>query len=242
MVCTAHKAVSFNKDHFMKINIVIGVLLLAICMNSSAQKPEAKQHVSKAKPGTDSIPSMHGKMSQATFAAGCFWHEETLFESINGVGEVVSGYAGGTTKNPSYEDVETGTTGHTETVNISYDSSKITYPMLLKIFIEAQEDPTQVNGQGPDHGTQYRSVIFYRNNFEKELAEKYIAELNKSGQYKKPIAAQVLPYKVFWRAEDYHQHYIDHNADNPYVQSVSIPDIKRWQAKHLDMVKKGHLL
>jgi len=188
----------------------------------------------------DDVPKDLSKYSQATFAAGCFWHEETLFESIKGVIDGVSGYAGGTMKNPTYEDVETGNTGHTETVNIYYDSSVIPYPTLLKVYFESQEDPTQVNGQGPDEGTQYRSVIFYRNATEKEMAENYIAELNKSGKYKRPIAAQVVPYTVFWRAEAYHQHYIDYNTDNPYVQQVSIRDIARFQALHPEMIKPGH--
>jgi peptide-methionine (S)-S-oxide reductase len=183
-----------------------------------------------------------GRESEATFAAGCFWHEETLFESIKGVGEVVSGYAGGTTKNPTYEDLETGTTGHAETVNLKYDSTKITYLQLLKVFFDSQEDPTQVNGQGPDEGTQYRSIIFYRNATEKKEAESYIAGLNKSGKYKRPIAAQVVPYTVFYKAEAYHQHYIDHHPENGYVQHVSIPDIKRYQAAHPDMVKAGKMI
>jgi peptide-methionine (S)-S-oxide reductase len=223
----------------MKLNLIFGALALTICMTSCAQKPKAEAHVNKTEPATDSMPNT-AHMSQATFAAGCFWHEETLFESIKGVREVVSGYAGGKTKNPTYEDVETGTTGHAETVNIYYDSSKITYPTLLKIFFEAQDDPTQVDGQGNDEGTQYRSIIFYRNEGEKKMAEDYIRELNQSGQYRKPIAAQVVPYTVFWRAEDYHQHYIDHNADNPYVANVSIPDIRRYQKAHPDMIKPGH--
>jgi len=187
-----------------------------------------------------SVPKDLSKYSKATFAAGCFWHEETLFESIKGVVTAVSGYAGGTTKNPTYEDVETGSTGHAETVDIYYDSSKINYQQLLDIYFEAQEDPTQVNGQGPDHGTQYRSIIFYRNPAEKQMAEQYIAKLNGSGKYSSPIAAEVMPYTVFWRAEDYHQHYIDHNADNPYVANVSIPDIRHYQEKHPDMIKPGH--
>lgn len=188
----------------------------------------------------DPIPADLSKYSQATFAAGCFWHEETLFESIKGVINGVSGYAGGTTEHPSYEDLETGTTGHAETVNVYYDSSKITYDKLLQIYFDAMDDPTQVNGQGPDHGTQYRSVIFYRNAREKFMAEQYIAKLNKSGKYSKPIATQVLPYTVFWRAEDYHQHYIDHNTDNPYVQHVSIKGIARFQAQHPELIKPGH--
>jgi peptide-methionine (S)-S-oxide reductase len=188
----------------------------------------------------DPRPANLSKYSQATFAAGCFWHEETLFESIKGVIDGVSGYAGGTAKNPTYEDVETGNTGHAETVNVYYDSTKITYQQLLQVYFEAQEDPTQVNGQGPDEGTQYRSIVFYRNEKEKAMAQQYADKLNKSGKYKRPIAAQVTPYTTFWRAEDYHQHYIDHNTDNPYVQNVSIRDIARFQAAHPDMIKPGH--
>jgi len=188
----------------------------------------------------DKPPKDLSKYSQATFAAGCFWHEETLYETIKGVADATSGYAGGHTKNPTYEEVETGNTGHAETVNVYYDSSQITYPQLLSIYFESQEDPTQVNGQGPDLGTQYRSIVFYRNPQEQKMAEEYIAGLNKSGEYRKPVAAQVMPFTKFWRAEDYHQHYIDYNSDNPYVQHVSIPDIARYQAKHPDMIKPGH--
>src|SRR3954453_3795615 len=116
------------------------------------------------------------KYSQATFAAGCFWHEEALFESIKGVKEVISGYAGGTAKSPTYEMVETGTTGHAETVNVYYDPSEVSYATLLKIYFAGQ-DPTQVNGQGPDLGTQYRSIVFYSNNGEKHRTEKYIKSI-----------------------------------------------------------------
>ncbi len=186
------------------------------------------------------MPKDLSKYSQATFAAGCFWHEETLFESIKGVVTVLSGYSGGKTENPNYEDVCTGSTGHAETVNIYYDSSKISYPTLLNIFFESQDDPTQVNGQGPDEGTQYRSAIFYRNAAERTMAEADINKLNKSGKYSRPIAAQVVPFTKFWPAEDYHQNYINHNTDNPYVQGVSIRDIAHYQAQHPDMIKPGH--
>lgn len=180
------------------------------------------------------------KYSQATFAAGCFWHEEALFESVKGVQEAVSGYAGGKTANPTYEEIETGTTGHAETVNVYYDSSVITYPMLLKVFFAGQ-DPTQVNGQGPDLGTQYRSIVFYRNATEKSLAEKYIAQLTASHKYSRPIAAQLLPFTKFWQAEDYHQDYIAHNPDGGYVQNVSIPEIRKFQKEYPDMIKPGHV-
>lgn len=177
------------------------------------------------------------KCSQATFAAGCFWHEEALFESVKGVKEAVSGYSGGNTKNPSYESLETGNTGHAETVNVYYDSSVISYPELLKVYFAGQ-DPTQVNGQGPDLGTQYRSIAFYRNNREKGAIENYIKKIQPS--YKQPIAAQVMPLSKFWEAEGYHQNYIENNPNGGYVQHVSIPEIIAFQKEYPAMVKPDH--
>lgn len=178
-------------------------------------------------------------LSQATFSAGCFWHEEALFESVKGVKEAISGYSGGSTSNPTYESIETGSTGHAETVNVYYDSSVINYPTLLKIYFAAQ-DPTQVNGQGPDLGTQYRSIVFYRNNNEKTMAEQFIKQMNASGRFNKPIAVQVVPMVKFWHAEDYHQDYIQHNPDGGYVQNVSIPEIKHFQKLYPELVKPDH--
>jgi len=224
-----------------RLTLYVVPLLLAASLSSCGQSVSG-QSAKKIAAGfsKDPVPKDLTRYSQATFAAGCFWHEETLFESINGVVTAVSGYAGGKTSKPNYEDVSTGTTGHTETVNVYYDSTKITYPQLLKIYFESQDDPTQVNGQGPDEGTQYRSVIFYRNAAEKAMAEQDIQSLNKSGKYSKPIATKVVPYTIFWPAEEYHQNYINHNTDNPYVQNVSIRDIARYQAMHPEMIKPGH--
>ena len=225
-----------------RITGYLSAILLSASLSSCGQ-PVVSTHTAKevaANFRKDVVPQDLSKYSQATFAAGCFWHEETLFESINGVVDGVSGYAGGTTSGPTYEDVESGTTGHAETVNIYYDSSKISYATLLKVYFESMEDPTQVNGQGPDEGTQYRSIVFYRNDKEREMAEHYISELNKSGKYSKSIAAQVVPYTAFWTAEDYHQHYINTHTDEPYVSNVSIRDIARFQATHPELIKPGH--
>ena len=211
----------------MRIATFISALLL-MTISSCAQKGKAKQNKDLT------------KYSQATFAAGCFWHEEALFESVKGVQEAVSGYAGGKTKNPSYEEMETGTTGHAETVNVYYDSSVITYPTLLKIYFAAQ-DPTSVNGQAPDFGTQYRSILFYRNNTEKMLADNYIKQLNASGKYKLPIAVQVVPFVKFWEAETYHQDFIDHNPNQGYVQAVSIPEIRKFQKEYPQLIKKDRI-
>jgi len=197
----------------------------------------------KSKKSDSNSKSINNKelstLSQATFAAGCFWHEEALFESVKGVKEAISGYAGGNTQKPTYESIESGSTGHAETVNVYYDSSVITYPTLLEVYFAGQ-DPTDVNGQGPDRGTQYRSIAFYRNNAEKSMIQEYIKKLNSSGKYNKPIAVQVAPLVKFWEAEDYHQDYIQHNPDGGYVQNVSIPEIRHFQKLYPQLVKSDH--
>ena len=177
------------------------------------------------------------KYSQATFASGCFWCMEGVYESVKGVEEAVSGYAGGNEPNPTYEQVGSHTTGHAETVQVYYDSSVVSYPTLLKVYFGSQ-DPTQVNGQGPDEGESYRSIIFYRNPIEKNEVEKYITEIQKN--YPKAIAAQVVPFEKFWKAEDYHQDYIQHNPDVPYVKMESIPRIRRFQKQYPELIKPDH--
>ncbi len=204
-------------------------LLMMITLCACAQnKTVTSQHPSSSQLKNYSI---------ATFAAGCFWHEEALFESVKGVKEAISGYAGGTTANPTYEDVETGQTGHAETVNVYYDPKEVSYATLVKIFFAGQ-DPTQVNGQGPDHGTQYRSIAFYRNDAEKQAIENEVKSI--ASNYKKPIATQVVPFKKFWQAEDYHQNYIEHNPESSYVQYVSVPEIKEFQKEYPQLVKPDH--
>ena len=168
------------------------------------------------------------KYSQAVFASGCFWHTEALFDGMKGVAEAVSGYAGGKTIEPTYESVLTGNTGHAESVMVYYDSTKVSYSTLMKAYFEAQ-DPTSVNGQGYDRGSQYRSLAFYNSPEQKTMLENYIKELNASKIYKDPIAVQVVPYQKFWKAEDYHQEYIHNNPGNPYVQNVSIPDFVKFK-------------
>lgn len=163
------------------------------------------------------------KEAVADFSEGCFWHAEIVFQSLVGVRDAVSGYAGGTDKHPDYEKVCTGTTGHAETVQVYYDPSKIAYATLVKAFF-ASMDPTELNRQGPDEGTQYRSIAFYRNDQEKAIIEAEIARLNASKKYSGRIVTQVLPYTTFYPAEAYHQEYIKNHPDNPYVEHVSIPD------------------
>jgi peptide-methionine (S)-S-oxide reductase len=165
----------------------------------------------------------------ATFAEGCFWHAEIVFQSLVGVRDAVSGYAGGTTTDPDYEKVATGQTGHAETVQVHYDPSKISYETLVKAFF-ASQDPTTMNRQGNDAGTEYRSIAFYNNDKEKQVIEAEIKRLTDAKVYKNKIVTQVVPLTKFYPAEDYHQEYISHNPDNPYVQNVSIPDFVHFKA------------
>ena len=166
----------------------------------------------------------------ATFAEGCFWHAEIIFQSLVGVRDAVSGYAGGTDKNPDYEKVATGATGHTETVQVYYDPSKISYETLVKALF-ASMDPTQLNRQGNDAGTEYRSVAFYRNETEKKIIETEIKRLTDTKVYKKNIVTEVIPFTKFYPAEVYHQEYIYHNPDNSYVKNVSVPEYMEFR-KH----------
>lgn len=168
------------------------------------------------------------KEAVASFAEGCFWHSEIVFQSLVGVRDAVSGYAGGTDKNPDYEKVSTGMTGHAETVQVYYDSSKISFETLVSAFFTSM-DPTQLNRQGNDAGTEYRSIAFYRNENEKKIIEAAIKQLTDSKKYKGKIVTEVVPFAKFYPAEDYHQEYIYHHPENSYVRNVSIPDFLKFK-------------
>lgn len=208
-------------------------------LNESTEKPsESKLTSDKKSEQPEEIIPDTSKLNKAVFAAGCFWCEETLFESIKGVGEVVSGYAGGNTLNPTYEEVGSGNTGHAESFMVYYDPAVTDYKNLLRVYFSSL-DPTQVNGQGPDIGSQYRSIIFYTNKEEKQLAENYISELESSGKYSKPISVELKELIKFYPAEKYHQNYISQNPDNPYVVRESVPRIKRSQSQIPELIKPG---
>jgi peptide-methionine (S)-S-oxide reductase len=164
----------------------------------------------------------------ATFAEGCFWHAEIVFQSLVGVRDAVSGYAGGSTKDPTYESVSSGETGHAETVQVYYDPAVISYETLVAAFF-ASQDPTSLNRQGNDAGTEYRSIAFYRNEKEKQVIQAEINRINASKKYKNKIVTEVVPFSKFYQAEAYHQEYISNNPGNPYVQNVSIPDYLKFK-------------
>ena len=193
--------------------------LLALALGSSCA--QSAEDAVKIPLPTSPHPGPNEKV--ATFSEGCFWHAEIVFQSLLGVRDAVSGYCGGTDTDPTYEKVETGTTGHAETVNVYYDPSKISYETLVKAFF-ASQDPTEVDRQGNDVGPQYRSIAFYRNDQEKATILGEIKRLTDAKMYKEKIATEVVPFQKFYPAESYHQEYIFHHPENPYVSGVSIPD------------------
>lgn len=179
----------------------------------------------------------HLVTEKATFAGGCFWCLEAIFQDVEGVQKVVSGYSGGTIPNPDYELVCTGTTGHAEAVQITYNPAQISYNELLEIFFQTH-DPTTLNRQGNDEGTQYRSVVFYNTGEEKKLAEQMISKLNASGSFKDPIVTEVVPLKNFYRAEGYHQDYYKLNPNQPYCRLVIHPKLKKFKHQFQSKLKK----
>lgn len=172
----------------------------------------------------------------ATFAGGCFWCTEAVFERVRGVKQVVSGYAGGPEKNPTYQQVGAGETGHAESIQVYYDPKIISYRELLEMFFVAH-DPTTLNRQGPDVGRQYRSAVFYHNDNQKQQARQYIQELEASKVFRNKIVTEVKPVVTFWLAEDYHQDYYEHNPNDPYIMSVSAPKVNKFVAHFKDKLK-----
>ncbi len=161
----------------------------------------------------------------AVFAGGCFWGVQSVFQRVKGVLATTAGYSGGSAKTATYDQVVTETTGHAESVEVIYDPARITYGQLLRIYFSVAHDPTQLNRQGPDVGTSYRSVIFYTNEEQQRLAKAYIAQLDSEKVFRKPIVTEVTPLKAFYRAEDYHQDYAYHNPNNPYIEVCDRPKI-----------------
>jgi len=177
-----------------------------------------------------SLPTFAAEQ-KAVFAGGCFWGVEAVFEHVKGVVAVRSGYAGGTEKAANYEDVSGGATMHAEVVEIRFDPAKVTYEQLLNIFFIVAHDPTQVDRQGPDTGTQYRSAIFYSDEKQKKSAEAFIVALNASKAFDKPIATQITPLTGFFEAEEHHQNYLKRNPDDPYIVYNDLPKLKELKTK-----------
>ena len=168
-------------------------------------------------------------------AGGCFWGIQAVFEHVKGVTKATAGYSGGTVKNPGYEEVSSGTTGHAESVEVVYDPSKITFGQLLKVFFSVAHDPTELNRQGPDSGTQYRSAIFFETPDQEQIAKAYVAQLTDAKTFSQPIVTQIVAYRAFYRAEDYHQDYALHNPENPYIMMNDAPKVSNLKKQLPDL-------
>lgn len=214
------------------LSIVISVLLIS-CGASNPQESSGSEEANNA------VQKDLSTYSTAVFASGCFWCVEAIFESVIGVEEAVSGYAGGTAENANYGDVSAGRTDHAEAVKVYYDSTQIDYNTLLEVFF-GSHDPTTLNRQGPDRGRQYRSAIFYADEQEKSMAEAYIDKLKGEDVYEEAITTTLEPLTKFYKAEEYHQDYEEKNPNQPYIRSVSIPRLNRFKEKYPELLKDGN--
>src|SRR3984957_7504183 len=188
----------------------------------------AEAPVSLAPPSIDN-PKTAGPLQTAVLAGGCFWGVQGVYEHVRGVQKVIAGYAGGDKATAEYETVSSGTTGHAESVKIIFDPAQISYGQILQIAFSVVHDPTQLNRQGPDVGTQYRSAVFYGDDTQKRIAEAYISQLGKAGAFSRPIVTRVDPLKGFYAAEDYHQDYLFHNPNAPYIAFFDIPKVENFK-------------
>lgn len=213
----------------------ISILFLALGFTTACQS----ENTTSEKMNMDQeMNDENNQLDTATFGAGCFWCVEAVFERLEGVISVESGYSGGTIKNPAYREVTTGRTGHAEVARIVYDPSVISFDELLEVFWQTH-DPTTLNRQGADVGTQYRSAVFYHSEEQREKAEYYKRELNESGAFDKPIVTEISPLINYYPAEDYHQDYFNNNAAAPYCQYVIVPKIEKLQKVFADKLKKN---
>jgi len=225
---------------FIKLLIVSTSLLFTVGCQSKLKKEiplkQDVEHFEETKLTTQEL----SEYETAYFASGCFWCVEAIFESVKGVKEVVSGYAGGKEKNPTYEDVGYGRTKHAETVEVFYNPKVISFTALVQVFF-GSHDPTTLNRQGPDKGTQYRSIAFYKNEKEKEIITAYIAALKDQDIYEGlPITTEITPFEKFYKAEEYHQDYEKRNPNNSYVKNVSIPRLNRFKKNFGDFLKDNN--
>lgn len=205
------------------------ILVILLALQSCQTQSQTQRQTTPA-----TIPD---NAAVAYFASGCFWCVEAIYESVEGVYEVISGYSGGTEENPTYREVSYGRTSHAEAVAVYYDPKVRSFADLVSVYY-ASHDPTSVNQQGPDKGRQYRSIAFYQNELEKMIIESYIDSITQ--YYSAPIATEVVPFEIFYPAEDYHQDYEKNNPNDPYIRSVSIPRINRFKSLLPELLKENN--
>jgi peptide-methionine (S)-S-oxide reductase len=220
-----------------KITVLIATLILATAVIGHRANA-AEGAVALPDPAVDTPLASKSGQQTAVVAGGCFWGIQAVFQHVKGVKDATSGYSGGSVASPGYEEVSTGTTGHAESVKITFDPSQITYGQLLKVFFSVAHDPTQLNRQGPDTGSQYRSVIFYANEEQQHIAEAYISQLEQAKSFPGPIVTQVVPLKAFYTAEGYHQNYATLHPDNPYIAINDAPKVEHLRQQLPSLYKK----
>jgi peptide-methionine (S)-S-oxide reductase len=225
------------KRSLPNIAAVLAVVTIALVLFAA----KLTNGASRSTDGPVAAPSFDAEMTggatedTAVFAGGCFWGVDAVYKHVKGVKRVVSGYAGGDAANPSYEQVSTGDTGHAESVQVIYDPSQVSYGKLLQIFFSVVHDPTQLNRQGPDRGTQYRSAIFYNNAQQQQVAESYIKQLTAAKTFSRPIVTQVAKLKGFYPAEAYHQNYLAQHPDQPYIVINDQPKVAALKKQFPDI-------
>jgi peptide-methionine (S)-S-oxide reductase len=230
-----HKLKTLNPILFIVAVVFFVVVGVALGRNHSHA---AENGVTLPDPSLDeSLAAKPGKQT-AVIAGGCFWGIQLVFQHVKGVKSATSGYSGGTSSSPEYEQVSSGKTGHAESVKIAFDPAQISYGQLLKVFFSVAHDPTQLDRQGPDVGTQYRSVIFYADEEQKRIAEAYIAQLEKAHVFPRPIVTEIVPLKAFYNAEMYHQNYASFHPDDPYIAINDAPKLDRLREQLSNLYKK----
>jgi len=205
------------------------ILLSSALLLPACRAAPARASQSAALPAEPAPLGVAASVDTAVFAGGCFWGVEAVFEHVKGVTTAISGYAGGKVSSPSYEQVSSGTTGHAESVQVIYDPSRVSYDQLLQVFFAVAHDPTELDRQGPDVGTQYRSAVFYRNDAQRDAAKRYIAKLEAAHVYRNPIVTEVAPLGRFNEAEAYHQDYLAHHTHQPYIVINDLPKLEALQ-------------
>jgi peptide-methionine (S)-S-oxide reductase len=213
-----------NRSVKITVTLAVALLVFAALRHGSASAATALPD-----PTVDESLSAQKGQSTLVLAGGCFWGIQAVFQHVKGVSSATSGYSGGNVKNPDYEQVSSGTTGHAESVQIVYDPSQVTLGQILKVFFSVATDPTELNRQGPDTGTQYRSAIFFSSPEQQRIAQAYIQQLDQAKAFSHPIVTQIVPFQAFYRAEDYHQNYATNHPDNPYIATFDLPKVKHLQ-------------
>jgi peptide-methionine (S)-S-oxide reductase len=224
-----------KNSFFRKLTVFAAVAALAATLTWS--RAHAADATALPDPAVDA-PRSTAADQTAVFSGGCFWGIQAVFQHVNGVKTATSGYSGGPAAAAQYDLVSTGETGHAESVEVTYDPARISYGQLLKILFSVAHDPTQLNRQGPDVGSQYRSAIFYGNEQQKHIAEAYIAQLQQAKSFPRPIVTEVSPLKAFYPAEQYHQNYATLHPDNPYIAANDAPKVEHLRQQFPDLYKK----